>query len=82
MIKVQVFDGTENPIEVIAKGDLEDFIEWTNQGKIVGVAEKDTDALLTIPILKYPVKVTQLEREEREEEEETCHCENCKNKKQ
>ena len=78
MIKVQVFDGTENPIEVIAEGDVEDFVQWSNQSKIVGIVEKDTEALFTIPILKYPVKVIQLERDK--DDEETCHCDNCKNK--
>jgi len=80
MIKVQVFDGTDYPIEVIAEGDVEDFVQWSNQSKIVGLVEKDTGALFTIPILKYPIKVIQLERDK--EEEETCNCDNCKNKKQ
>lgn len=79
MIKVQVFNETDNPIEVIAEGDVEDFVQWSNQSKIVGLVEKNTGALFTIPILKHPIKVIQLERDK---EEETCNCDNCKNKKQ
>ncbi len=69
MIKIEVFD-REDPITVIGEGTISDFVEWTNRSKIVGVVEKDTDALFMIPVLKYPLKITELD-------EEQCDCENC-----
>ena len=57
MIKIEVFDPTDAPITIIAKGTIGDFLDWSRGSKIVGVEEKETGALFTIPILKYPIKI-------------------------
>ena len=64
MIKVWLFDCTDEPIVFYSEATTEQFLEWSNGSKIVALVEKDTNALFTIPINKYIVKVQEVSDEE------------------
>ena len=57
MIKIQVFDGTDEPITFISDITIEDFFEWSNDSKLIAVPEYNTDSMFIIPITKYVTKI-------------------------
>ena len=63
MLKVQIFDGADEPLTFIC----EQTMEWyknnlkDNRVVVVGLTEIKTSALITIPIRQYIVKVSEIE---------------------
>ena len=57
MIKIQVFDGIDEPITFISDITIEDFFEWSNDSKLIAVPEYNTDSMFIIPITKYVTKI-------------------------
>jgi len=57
MVKIQIFDETDEPITFISDITIKDFFEWSNDNKLIAIPEYKTNNVFIIPTTKYVIKI-------------------------